>query len=234
MKLDKQVFLAMTLSLVSAAFVSNSLWGYVLKRPGVPAAALDASYIKSLIVVSNWRPENLGVLQKNGTWQELITLSKNHPYDIPEGRALIAWHELDLLNRHMNETSIETAHKALKAVSSFFPNGAHEYKDSAENRSALVAVFDGDLGKDLIFVAARGGQIRNDHYGYREFVLRPRENGYQILQQAGFQFDVAGIEGLEFPHFFVIFFLSMVLLIGLLNVQTLWNRMADSVRTRLR
>jgi hypothetical protein len=220
MRLYKQVLIAMALSLASAAFLSNSLWGYALKRPGVPTAALDALYIKSMLVVSNWRRENAGMLQKNGSWQELLTLSKNHPYDIPEGRALIAWNESDLLNKQMNETPIETAEKALEAVSSFFPEGADGYKSTAKNRSALVVVFDGEIGKDLIFVAARGGQIRNDHFGYREFVLVPGEKDYKVLQQSGFQFDVAGIEGLEFPHLFVIFFVLLILFIGLFNLKT--------------
>lgn len=220
MRWYKQVFVAMTLSTVAAAYVSYSMWGYAFMRPRIPPAALDATKIKSLIVVSNWRPENAGFLQKHGTWQELLTLSKSYPYDIPEGRVLIDWQELDLLSGKLNELPIEAADQALKAVSSFFPEGADEYKITAGNRSALVAVFEGDIGKDLIFVAARGGQIRNDHFGYREFVLNPGEKGYQILQQAGFEFDVAGIEGLEFPHLFVIFFVLVIFLLGLLNLKS--------------
>jgi hypothetical protein len=132
MRLYKQAFVAMTLSLVAAAYVSDSMWGYAFKRPRIPSAALDAKNIKSLIVVSNWRPENVGILQKNGTWQELLTLSKIHPYDIPEGRALISWRELDLLNSQLKETPILTADNALEAVSSFFPEGDDEYKITAK------------------------------------------------------------------------------------------------------
>jgi hypothetical protein len=213
MKLYKQISIVIALSIAAAAFVSHSLWGYAFMRPDIPSVARDATRVKSLIVVSNWRPENTGILQKDGNWQERLSLSKDHPYDIPEGRALVAWQESNLLSIELNALPIETADQALNAVNSLFPDGSDGYESNAANRSAVVALFDGGVGKDLLFVAVRGGQYRNDHFAYREFVLKREESGYEILQQSSFQFDVAGIEGIEFPHLFIIFCMLITLLV---------------------
>jgi hypothetical protein len=213
LKLYKQISIVIALSVTAAAFVSHSLWGYAFVRPDIPSFARDATQVKAVIVVSNWRPENAGILQKDGNWQGRLALSKKHPYDIPEGRVLGVWQELNLLSNGLSELPIETADQALTAINSYFPEGSSGYESNAANRSAVVALFDGDIGKDLLFVAVRGGQYLNDHFAYREFVLKPEEHGYQFLQHSGFEFDVAGIEGLEFPYLFVIFFMLITLLV---------------------
>jgi hypothetical protein len=218
MKFYKQISIVIALSVTAAASVSYAMWGYAFARPDIPSAARDVIQVKSVSIVSNWLPENSGLLGRDSSWQGRLTLSRNHPYDIPEGRVLVAWQELGLLSNDLSELPIETADQVLDAVKDFFPEGDKEYKLTSANRSAVVALFDGEMGEDLIFVAIRAGQHRNDHFAYREFVLKRKENGYQILQRCSFQFDVAGIEGIEFPHLFVIFFVLLFLLVGFLNV----------------
>lgn len=218
MKWLLQITIMITLSVATAAIVSESIWGYPFFRPDVSSAIQEAGQINALIAVSDWRPVNSGTLQKSGEWQESIELARNHPYDTPEGRALIAWQDRGLLSADMKELPLETAAQALAAVQAFFPDGTNDYKSTAENRSAIVAQFDGSMGKNLVLVAARAGQHRNDHYAYREFILKPMDGGYQVLHQTGFQYDVAGIEGLEFPYLFALVFTSLVLLVGLFNL----------------
>lgn len=59
----------------------------------------------------------------------------------------------------------------------------------------LVMAFEADSGEQMTLLAARGGQVSNDHYPYYEALFDSR---MQLQQSQMFYFDVAGMEGMEF------------------------------------
>ena len=207
------------------------MWGYAVTRPGVLSAAKSAVKIEAVTSVSTWRPLNTGELQRSDDWRHYIDLSQKHSYDIPEGRALIAWQDHGLLDNAVEELPLETAVLALNTVNDYFPSGAPDYQSTAKSRSAIVARFASEAGDKLLLVTARAGQHRNDHYAYREFVLKPTETGYKILQQTGFEFDIAGIEGAEFTFLSVLFLFFFACLTGL---GLLLKKLILSLRTQRR
>lgn len=65
--------------------------------------------------------------------------------------------------------------------------------------------FTNDRGKRIYYVSYATQQLSNDHYAYYEFIIYENETGYTINQSNRFFYDIAGVEGLEFP-FMMLFF----------------------------
>jgi hypothetical protein len=102
------------------------------------------------------------------------------------------------------------AARAVKHIDFLFPAGNSPYDSSAHDRSGIVAQFDTDEEVGLLLVAIRGGQFRNDHFAYREALLKPLGDRFEIMTNTGFEFAVAGLEGAEFPILFLIFILLFI------------------------
>ena len=77
--------------------------------------------------------------------------------------------------------------------------------DRAKDLRGVVIEAEGAGGEPLVFVGVQGGEVSNDHYPYYRFLFSgpgPRRR-QSLLSAQRFYFDVAGIEGMEWPVFLV-------------------------------
>lgn len=72
-------------------------------------------------------------------------------------------------------------------------NSSHGY-NSDRQLHGLVMSFVSRDGRPLTLIAARGGQVSNDHYPYYEALF---DDKMDLVQSHMFYFDVAGMEGAE-------------------------------------
>ena len=205
MKIIWRISLIGILSGLAAAGLSQFYWGYPLLRPGILKSAKSAINILGVIAVSNWQPDLTDRVHQWRNWSTILKLTKGSPYDSPEGRMLLEWYDRDVLNDAVPLLNEEIAAQAVAFVNSRFPIGDGTYLSTSRNRTGIVAKFDSEHEHGLLLVAIRSGQYRDDHFAYREVVLRPNGGQFIVVDETGFQFDIAGIEGLEFPILFPIF-----------------------------
>jgi len=82
-------------------------------------------------------------------------------------------------------------------------------------RQLYGVVVEGDDagGQRRVFVGVQGGQLSNDHYPYYEFLFAWPADGRtpSLLFANRFFYDIAGIEGLEWPYLFVVFAVTGIL-----------------------
>jgi len=73
------------------------------------------------------------------------------------------------------------------------------YDSGAELRGIIVG-FSGPSGENRLLLALRGGQVSNDHYPFYEVLIEGANPlSFHVLHSQMFYFDVAGLEGLEWP-----------------------------------
>ena len=68
-------------------------------------------------------------------------------------------------------------------------------------------------GRPLLFIGVRGGEVSNDHHPYYEFLFSNESSGgnLKLLSSQRFYYDVAGMEGMEWPVFLMVFaFLGLI------------------------
>jgi hypothetical protein len=76
----------------------------------------------------------------------------------------------------------------------------------AKQLHGLVYELEGAGGEALMLVAARGGEVSDDHYPYYEVLFEgDGQGGWRLASTRRFYFDVAGMEGAEFPVLGVMF-----------------------------
>jgi hypothetical protein len=83
----------------------------------------------------------------------------------------------------------------------------------AKNLRGLVVEALGRDGRPLLFVAAQGGEISNDHYPFYEFLFTSDSPGgsLKLLSSVRFYYDVDGIVGLVWPALLLHFaFLGLI------------------------
>jgi hypothetical protein len=106
--------------------------------------------------------------------------------------------------------------------------------DSNSGLHGLVVSFASSDGRTYNLLAARGGQVSNDHYPYYEALFDDQGN---LLRSQMFYFDVAGMEGADgWPSLFVVavliwlvlILLGIVATLGYLAVRGIWQ----SIRSR--
>jgi hypothetical protein len=73
------------------------------------------------------------------------------------------------------------------------------YPDATCLSGAAVEVEDAQGGVTLV-VGLRGRQVSNDHYPYYEATLRRAVDGWRLERVQRFFYDVAGMEGAEWPR----------------------------------
>lgn len=75
----------------------------------------------------------------------------------------------------------------------------------ARELHGVVAVGRDDGGRDLVLAYFTGGEVSNDHHPAYQFVFSSAGDGeLTTIDQAWHFFDVAGIEGVEWPAVFVV------------------------------
>lgn len=99
--------------------------------------------------------------------------------------------------------------------------------DSWSKRSGVAVQALDKSGSPFLFIGLRGGQISNDHYPFYEILLRGNKDSteFNLIRSQVFYFDVAGMEGTEWPVIWLYIVIPGIV-IGLLVVgifRLLWN-----------
>jgi hypothetical protein len=90
-------------------------------------------------------------------------------------------------------------------------------------------------GERLLFIAAHGGELSNDHYpNYQILFRQTNDDTYELLSSSTYFTDVAGVEGLEWPQLWALYFIPGLPL-ACLTTLAWWilNRRRDHRVTRL-
>lgn len=205
------------LALVAALATSKMVWGYFLSRPQMDARIVGARLVVSVTDVETQMlsdgsavlvPATSGV----SAAEQMANAREDHYYNL-ETRALLA-----LADRGHNPASapamppesLTGLYRMLESTGRL-EAGDSGYTDAKLLSGFLVEAVGADA-RPLLFVGVRGGQVSNDHFPYYEFLFaEPDAAGVRpLLSFNRFYYDVAGMEGFEWPGFF-----SMYAAVGL-------------------
>ncbi len=212
-----------------AIAINYAIWGYFLDRPRLDHRIAEAVRVETITHVETLSARD-GKLTFLGTPVEDIESYLGRPhrpdgdyYEL-DGRILRALKERRALPTpwpapSMSAERLLTAYRLLED-SGRLEDGAPGYDNARKLRGILVEATDRD-GRRLLFAGVSGGEVSNDHYPYYEFLFadEPAGGPARLLSFQRFYYDVAGMEGIEWPAFFVI--LAYLLFIPTLVVQTI-------------
>lgn len=172
------------LSFLIGISFSKSYWDYWLSPPS-PSAFLDDVQDVSLVTRFNyWRDaDNPKVSQSRLSHQFYV-----EEYEGSERFKHINWPAPRLRGIEKSElTSLKDTALAI------LPEHAPGYTNHRTQIWGATFRFSTASQPDLVFVAVRSGQLSNDHFRYEEFIVDASGN---IIDQTGYFYDVAGIEGI--------------------------------------
>jgi hypothetical protein len=224
---------------LAAIGVSKLYWGYFLRRPGLDRRMLQIERVHSLTAVRSERgPDGtVGLVpdRPHLVYEHLDACRGDRPsqaYYCLGGRVLVALAGKGMLpaaSERLSPEELDLLYDRLEGTGKLV-EGAPGY-DHAKELAGLVLEAEGRGGRRYLFVAARGRQVSNDHYPYYEFLFRASERGAdpRLLSYRRFYYDVAGIEGVEWPVAFAALLLLGALLLAL--ILTVWAAI-DTYRGR--
>ena len=125
-----------------------------------------------------------------------------------------------------------TAEAALRRMreSGWRPEASEpRYVDSNQIAACVLVAFSRG-SEHFVLVAARTSEVANDRYAYVESLISTVEPAMVLVSQAHYYYDVAGIEGLEWPTLWPV---NVALLsVGWLLVSAVkWWRIAQTSAT---
>jgi hypothetical protein len=228
----------LVLAFFAAIVVSKGLWGYYLYRPSLDRRLVDVRGVLSVTIV-NTAPvgdERILVPDNSFSIAKRIEYGQRDDYYNLGERALIALKNNDRLPESpppMRPDRLARLYNVIARTGRLEPGEAGY--DHAKDLQGVVIEAQGSDGMPLVFVGVQGGEISNDHHPYYEFLFSgadPVEDS-KLLSSQRFYFDVAGIEGLEWPAFFVGFSaLGVVLSVPVtLLVIAFWPARSERVAT---
>ena len=219
------VCLVVILSFTAAIGVSKFYWGYYIRRPGLDRRVRAIEQVISLTAFRSERRSDGSVDlvpdERYSVHEQLTACRDERPsrsYYCLSGRVLVALADQGLLPAASEQLPAEALDRLYDRLveTGKLVQGAPGY-DHATELAGIVLEDVGRDGQRYLFVAASGGQVSNDHYPYYEFLFRLPGQGAapKLLSTRRFYYDVAGIEGAEWPVAFVVFVLVGALLLAL-------------------
>jgi hypothetical protein len=218
------------LPFLAAIWINHLMWGYYVTRPGLDRRIALARQIESVTRVET-RSDLSGHREFFGVpVVDVDGFIQVHPqegdYYVLEGRVLRALKDRQILPpeaQEMPSSRLRGLYQVLNE-SGRLEDGEPGY-DHAKELSGIVVEAIGRDGRPLLFVGVRGGEVSNDHHPYYEFVFtRDSAAGHlKLVSTQHFYYDLAGIEGLEWPVFLPV--LTIASLIPTLTTQgfLLWR-----------
>ncbi|MDR3622449.1 MAG: hypothetical protein P4L85_24070 [Paludisphaera borealis] len=213
-----------------AIWINHEMWGYYVSRPDVDRRIVNARRIETITDVKTVTDAH-GLRAFSGAPAgDLETYLQVHPqegdYYVLGGRVLRTLKYRDVLPeevRGIPPSRLESLYQVLDE-SGRLEDGEPGYSDAKSLSGIVVEALGGD-GRPLLFVGVEGREVSNDHYPFYEFLFTSDSPGgpLKLLSYQRFYYDVAGIEGLEWPAFLLIF--AFIGLIPTLPVQgfLLWR-----------
>jgi hypothetical protein len=196
------------LAFLAAILVSKAMWGYYLFRPSLDRRIFDAGKVLSVTIVKTASGESGRTLVPDTSFSitQRIQYGRDDVYYRLGERALIALQDQGRLPTDppaMNADRLARLYGVLSRTGRI-EAGESGYQDAEDLRGVVIEAEGADK-KSLLFVGVQGGQVSNDHYPYYEFLFSDAGDlkDSKLLSTQRFYFDVAGIEGMEWPVFFI-------------------------------
>ncbi len=198
----------LALAFLAAIVISKGLWGYYLYRPLLDRRIAWARKVVSVTMVETapGRDGRTLIPDTSFSIDQRIAYGRQDDYYNLGERALIALKEANRLPDappSMNPDRLARLYNLLERTGRL-EAGEPGY-DHAKDLRGVVIEAEGSDGQPLLFVGVQGGEVSNDHHPYYEFLFSgPNPAGaWKLLSAQRFYFDVAGIEGMEWPVSFV-------------------------------
>jgi hypothetical protein len=187
------------LGLSIAAVLSLSYWGYAFRRPAIDGrvrSAKDVGGRSSLVGVASAKGCDLRY-GPAAPADEAIRFGESDPYYGIEARFL---KPLAALNKNLDQlglVSVLGASELAPLLQAAFSGGSKEPGTKCPSGEVLQLV--GADGAQLVFVSASTTPDDPDHRTVVEALFGQRQGRWESLSVRRFFFDIAGIEGLEWP-----------------------------------
>jgi hypothetical protein len=205
------------LSFFGAIGVSKLYWGYYVQRPSLDKRIREIERVISLTAI---RSEN----QSDGTMRFVVndTYSiadrlngcrdedPSYSYYCLSERVLVVlddFGKLPALPDRMHSGELALLYDRLEATK-LLRDGSPGY-EHAKELVGIALEAEGKDGQRYLFVGVTGRQVSNDHYPFYEFLFHvpDRDSVPMLLSRNRFFYDVAGMEGAEWPVAFLAFLL---------------------------
>ncbi|MHC4092308.1 MAG: hypothetical protein ACYSVY_18895, partial [Planctomycetota bacterium] len=206
---------------LAGAIVSLNYWGYCFSRPGVDSRVEGFRKVARMSFVSTERQssgQNHFVHDLKESISKTMREGQRDPYYNLESRILFSLAERDLLP---DEAQPIDSERLASLYSLLEKTVALEIGESgypwAKRLEGIVVEAEGPGQQQFLFVGVRGGEVSNDHYPYYEVLYSlPEGDGEPVrVSSKRFYFDLAGMEGWEWPLMFKTFSLCGSVPIGL-------------------
>ena len=203
----------------AAICFNHSMWGYYVNRPGVDRRIVEARQVETITRVMT-EFDARGSRTFAGTpFGELGDYTQVHSqegdYYVLDERALRARSFVVILPAQRPERCLRAGWRLSWQIldkTGWLEDGEPGYRHAKELSGIVVEALGRD-GHPLLFVGARGREVSNDHYPYYEFLFTSESAAgpLKLLSFQRFYYDVAGMEGIEWPAFLLVFaFLCLI------------------------
>ena len=193
-----------TVCLAAALVTSKLYWGYFWARPSLDrvldrddvAEVTAVAYVQAKAGDPRLTPSEVDV-------ERSLSGCREHPYDCALSRGLLRL--ADRVPPDPGAPSPDSLAALLDVYESRPAPFETDGRDPYSSVWGLVIEYNDSDGSPRAFFAARGSAVSNDHYPFQELDLRRTDDGYVIVRRQHFFYDVAGIEGLEWPAFWILY-----------------------------
>lgn len=207
--LTSVIILTLLLAFLGAITASKMYWGYFLRRPGLDRRIRNWDRVISITPVSTERQaDGTGIFVVDGSYSisNKIKNDRSDSYYCLDGRILIALEDRGKLPDSPNRMEAELLRSLYGRLDSsgILVEGDPGYDEAKLLHGVVVEA----LGKDnqrYVFVGVKGLEVSNDHRPYYEFLFKAdkQTSELKLLSCNQFFYDLAGIEGLEWPVMFL-------------------------------
>jgi hypothetical protein len=199
-----------------AAAVSTSYWGFPFGRPAIPevAQATGVGWVAALRAAKEGSPCILEVAQAADLRHELAGM-RGDVGDFPQIRALVGLDARGLLPSATKAPEWLDTSVLEKAVADtgMLVHGEAGYRQTGCYGGYLIEI-NLPAKESRLLLTAVGPEVSNDHHPFYEVVFR-REGMRLIPERSRVTFfDIAGIEGFEWPILHAAFVMLCLLLAG--------------------
>jgi hypothetical protein len=198
------VSVAVALAFGGAALASKAYWGYCFTRPGLDRQILQATAVRSATLFTardeGSRPLKTFRSNPNTNPRELLRNAPANPYYCLDQRVLLALDDRGLLPGNPPSAAPEKVERVYDLLL-----GSNTLEADLYLTGGVLVEATGAEGEELLFVGLGGWTRDYDHRAYYEYLFSRTTPSaeFQFLSCNHFYFDMAGLEGLEWPQMFV-------------------------------
>lgn len=217
------------LGALGAALITSKLyWGYFFTRPGLDDRIAGARTYLSVTTFSS-EPTARTAARLIASKRDLVQLAdlvETDPYDFSGYAVLVRLRERGLLERlpPMEPTRLESLLPLVRSTGKLVtPEPGYEARQYFGGLAVEALAQD---GSPLLYLVVNGGEASNDHYpSYQLLFSGSGPSDWKLNDSTLFFFDIAGIEGLEWPLLTLWYFLhSFVAVLLWVEIRTYWRK----------